>query len=117
MIRKISIVLALIICILTTSVSANGFLDALGILPDSYKTVSESEVIPYDSFLYMTAKLLSNDELSPQKTRFSDVDETNEFSGYIERLASMGIIKDEGMLYPDNGISANKAAQIMMRVL
>ena len=117
MVRKIILVLALVFCILTTSVSANGFLSSLDILPDSYGKVSENEIIPYDCFLYMTAKLLSNDEIAPQKTRFEDVDETNEFSGYIERLALSGIIKEEGKLYPDSGVSSNKAAQILMRVL
>lgn len=120
MVKKISIILALVLCMSALSVCAEAtgsFLGAVNILPDEYGIGGESEVIPYDQFLYMTARMLSNSESTPQKTRFSDVDESNPYSGYIEFLAGSGIIAEKEVLNPKASVSVDKAVKIVMKVL
>lgn len=94
----------------------DGTLEAIGISPDMLG--SDTELITRQEFSYMTARLLGG-EREPLNTIFTDVDETNVYSGYIAYLASNGVISGdgEGKFNPLKNASYAMAAKLLIKVL
>lgn len=115
-----------IICILAvlifsaTAVSAavdSELISALGLFPE---TITDSdELITRAEFSYTVAKIMGSGEQKPINSQFSDVDESNEFSGYIQYLANIGIVVggEGGYFDPESNVTPETAYAIMIRCM
>jgi len=119
--KKITALLLSFILLLsmTTAVFADDKADtlsAVGILP-AFSGGGTSPVTR-DEFAFMTAKLIGVD-MAPMSTRFGDVGESNMYSGYIEHLASIGVVAGhgDGNFDPAGHVTYAQAAKMIVNVL
>lgn len=114
--KIISFLLAIVLCmgILTISVSADAdLLNTLGIKFDLEDTDSN---MTREKFAKVVATLMGSGELAPCDTVFPDVDKENIYSGYIDFLASFGVISSgEGVNYnPERDIQIAEASKMLI---
>lgn len=119
--KIISLMITAIILITSTVVCATGLdnLKAIDAVPQGITEDTLSEFISRAEFSYMTAKIL-NGATRPQKaTRFSDVGEDNIYSGYIEFLATSGVLSgtDGAMFLPDSPVDNHMVNKILVCAL
>lgn len=120
--KLISILLSLVI--ISSSVTAFAGvvedLKAAKVLPENV-TYSEysSELMTRAEFAQMTARILTGKDMEKTATNFSDVDENNEYSGYISYLANCGIINGTGgaNFLPDSYIEIGAINKMIVTVL
>lgn len=118
--RLIAVIISVLTLISSNIVFADtiGDLRAIKALPTGFDGTTE-EYITRAEFAYMTTKILSREERAPQETIFADVTSENEYSGYIDYLADMGIVSgvDGAMFNPDAHIDTNAANKILVNAL
>lgn len=124
MIKKIiSVILA--VCLISGSImmvfadEALNVLQSLEITPSEISEDGFGKIVSRESFSYMAAKLSGSGELPSVKTAFSDVDETNKYSGYINYLNLRGIISGggDGKFNPKDNLSVGAASKILVTIL
>jgi len=120
--KLISILLSVFILCSSAMVFADvtDDLKAVKVLPeDVIYLSSSSELISRGEFAQLTARLLTGEDMEKTGTIFSDVDETNEYSGYISYLANRGIINgtDESLFGVGEPVSRQDIAVMTVRAL
>ena len=92
-------------------------LSALGILPPDLG--EDDTYITRAQMAYMTAKLYSLNDVPLADTVFEDVPMENQYSGYIGKLNTMGIIGGEapGRFNPEGSITAASAYKMVISAL
>lgn len=118
--KIISLLLSLILLVSMTSVvfadNESETLSAIGILP-AFSGGATSNVTRAE-FAFMTARLVGA-KYAPTVTRFADVGESNMYSGYVEHLASIGVVSGhgDGNFDPEGSVTYAQAAKMITNVL
>lgn len=120
--RLVSALLVCVMLLLNVSVFAAediNVLKSMGIAPDSITEAVGGEKITRGEFAYMLANLLTNDELAPMDTRFSDVTKADYMSGHVEFLATRGIAGGygDGRFGKDDPMTLEIAYVFLLRLL
>lgn len=118
--RLISVILSVLIVLSScaTVFAQNDNLSAIGITEKSLKGDANG-LISRAEFSYLVSKVITPDDMQPVNTKFSDIGEKNEYSGYVAYLSSQGIINgvSETAFNPDGNVSKAAASKILIGVL
>lgn len=119
--KKILIIIGILTALILSCTTANAaadskLLSALEIFPETI--TGTDEPVTKAEFSYIAAKIMGSGERKPVNSQFLDVDESNEFSGYIQYLANIGIAAggDDGCFNPESKITQETAYAIMIGV-
>ena len=121
-IKKITVTVSAIILLslFCVQASAIGFdnIKAVGITEAELEQ-GEQDKILRDEFSGLVAKLLSDEPFEAKNTVFTDVTETNAYSGAIDFLSSLGIINgvSDSEFAPKGVVSKTAAAKILVHIL
>ncbi len=120
--KKILIIIGILTALILSCTTANAaadskLLSALEIFPETI--TGTDEPVTKAEFSYIAAKIMGSGERKPVNSQFLDVDESNEFSGYIQYLANIGIAAggDDGCFNPESKITQETAYAIMIRCM
>ena len=94
-------------------------LNLFGIVPKSINKSNLGEDATREELTYLASRLISGFAKEPMDTRFSDVTADNQYSGYIEHMASLGIIngKGDGLFDPQGIVKPEMAAKVLVNLL
>lgn len=94
-------------------------LAVLGVLPESVAAAEDNKAVSRGEFAYMAAQLTGCGELASETSLFSDVSSNNVYSGYINYLARLGVVKgnENGEFLPDDPIYTEDAYKIVINAL
>lgn len=94
-------------------------LNLFGIVPDSITAGNLEEDATRQELAYLASRIVSGYAKSPQNTRFTDVTVENLYSGYIEHMASLGVIngKGDGLFDPNSAVKPEMAAKVFVNIL
>ncbi len=91
-------------------------LNALGVTISDGAKFIPSQRVTRDEFMCYIITMMGLGRQAPTDTQFTDVDETNEYSGYIKAASDMGMISGSGggTFEPKRAITFNEAIKILV---
>jgi len=94
-------------------------LNLFGIVPKTINKSNLDEDATREELAYLASRIVSGFAKEPIDTRFTDVTAENQYSGYIEHMASLGIIngKGDGIYDPQGTVKPEMAAKVFVNLL
>lgn len=120
-----ALILAALLLVSTLTVVAFAESDALeelnlfGIVPKTINKTNLAEDATREELAYLAARIISGAAREAINTRFTDVTEDNQYSGYIEYMAGLGIIngKGDGIFDPLGAVKPEMASKVFVNLL